>query len=82
MKCQACDKILSDAEDAQKFVVSGARVGLCTKCVAWIPSTLAIVGSVSEKSLVDDEEYPDVADNSFVNITEVEGEEPLDDETA
>ena len=73
MKCDACDCILSDAEDGQKFAESGARVGLCTKCVTWIPPDLAIVGGVplsSQTDDIDDSEIPLDADKAFIRLDE------------
>jgi hypothetical protein len=43
MKCESCDKILSDREDSRKSAASGERIGLCDDCYAPIarevPST-------------------------------------------
>lgn len=37
MRCECCDKLLTDAEDAAKFVESGNRVGMCSGCRSHLP---------------------------------------------
>jgi hypothetical protein len=43
MHCPACDNILTPSEDASRFVGSGTRVGLCTRCRVDLPKDLDIV---------------------------------------
>lgn len=40
MRCLSCDRILTESEDARKFEGSGQRVGLCNRCVVWVPVTM------------------------------------------
>lgn len=44
MKCKACDKLLSDREDAATFEQSGTRVELCSGCADWLPPDVGVVG--------------------------------------
>ncbi len=44
MKCLACDSILSDREDARKYVASGEHIGLCDPCFAEIENEVEYVG--------------------------------------
>ena len=62
MRCLACNRILTEAEDAQTFAGSGERVSLCGKCTVWIPSTVPVVTSLNTVSEVDSEVSPEVED--------------------
>lgn len=37
MKCQSCDKFLSDREASRKGLFSGEFLDLCDRCVSTIP---------------------------------------------
>ena len=53
MHCKACDKILTEKEDAATYS-NGVRLELCTPCAAWLPPDVAIVG-LDVVSRLDDE---------------------------
>ncbi len=57
MRCLACDKILTAAEDARKYKGSGQRVGLCTDDATWVPKEL-LHGSDEDVEEVDDTTVP------------------------
>ncbi len=44
MKCLACDEILSDREDARKYVLSAERIGLCDPCFSEVDDQIDYVG--------------------------------------
>lgn len=59
MHCLACDKLLSEAEDARVFAESGARVSLCNRCVIWVPNDLLAGGELDwEDDDIDQEGEP------------------------
>lgn len=62
MKCLSCDVILTEREDARKFVASGARVGLCNSCAAWVDLPMVGGDDVVSEDLPDDPEREDVED--------------------
>jgi ribosome-binding protein aMBF1 (putative translation factor) len=42
MRCECCDKELNNEETTAKFAESGAYVGMCKKCQAFLPKGLKI----------------------------------------
>jgi hypothetical protein len=56
MHCKACDKNLTESEDAAIFERSGVRVELCTGCAGWLPSDVGVLGIDVHSRL--DEEAP------------------------
>jgi hypothetical protein len=59
MKCRACDVILSEREDARKFVASGARVELCNGCAKWVDLPMVGGDDVISEELPEEPEEED-----------------------
>lgn len=44
MKCLACDVILTDKEDARKYVASEEHIGLCDVCFIEVENEIDYIG--------------------------------------
>lgn len=58
LRCLSCDKILSDLEDAAKFIDSGAYVGLCTDCRRWLPTDVAYTSFDDSSEIPPEDDVP------------------------
>lgn len=78
MRCRACNVLLTEAEDQQRFRDSGARVELCSGCGLHIPPDLEVVGGVTSDTPGfanddDDAEFEwDVIEDPDTNYEDVE----------
>lgn len=43
MRCECCDRILSDVEATSKFKESGAYTNMCTTCQGYLPKEVTII---------------------------------------
>lgn len=59
MRCDCCDRALSDMESTAKFA-DGRYVNMCKKCQGFLPPETKVIQRYDlEKTLQDDEEYVD-----------------------
>jgi hypothetical protein len=42
MRCECCDRILSDEEATSKFVESGTYTNMCTGCLGFLPKEIKV----------------------------------------
>jgi hypothetical protein len=52
MKCLSCDVILTDREDARKYVASEEHIGLCDNCFSYVETEIDYIGD-SPKPLIE-----------------------------
>lgn len=71
MRCNCCDRILSDAEATSKFVDSGLFTEMCKGCQGFLPKEIRIL---TRSDLVTEEEQEDYFDFESAENDEQEEE--------
>jgi len=59
MRCDCCNKLLTDSEATAKFAESKTYVSMCTKCRQFIPKDIPLILREDFSETEDDDEYYD-----------------------
>jgi hypothetical protein len=62
MRCECCDRILSDLEATSKFKGSGTYTNMCTTCIRSLPDDVEVVNRSDLEEDVYDEDFEEADD--------------------
>lgn len=59
-RCCSCDKLLNEVEVNARYARSGESIGLCTRCISWLPPDVGVVGLDTTSQMDEEFDEPDI----------------------